>query len=57
MAVIRVLTEHINVKNSRLHAGLEPVKAFCSDLCSEVELDHLSGIGIENRVISRAIDL
>ena len=28
-----------------------------SDLRSEVELDHLSGIGIENRVICREIGL
>ena len=57
MAVIWVLTEHINVENSRLHAGLEPIKAICSDLYSEVELDNLCGMGIENRAICRAIGL
>jgi len=55
--MLLVLTEHISVKNSMPDAGLEPVKAFCSDLHSEVELDHLRSLEIKNRVICRAISL
>jgi len=32
--MLLVLTEHISVKNSMPGAGLEPIKAFCSDLGS-----------------------
>ena len=48
---------HFGQGNSRSGAGLEPVMAFCLDLDSEVELDHLRGLGSENRAIPRAIGL
>ena len=57
LAVIRVLTEHINVEKLRPGLGLELVTAFCSDLDRAVELDDLRSPGIENRVICRAIGL
>ena len=44
-------------ESSDLHAGLEPIKAFCSDLRLGLELDQFNSIGIENRVICRAIGL
>ena len=44
-------------ESSDLHAGLEPIKAFCSDLDSAVEVDQLNSPGIENRGIPHAIGL